>query len=366
LRRVRRTLSVCYTLSSSFSRFCEKRARDPALSRNADVCWRLAVVKTFDLLNFKDSGLDTVSGLFSKAHSQMWDPDRSVEWSAPVDDATELVDVSWVAFSKTAAFKALEPHVQQHFAKRALAHLVQSFVLAESVAQHVCLLIGLKSRWSDHRNHAAAQALDESRHHLVLSRVLDLLGGPQEEADPSTRAMFDRVLALEDLQDLVCWEQFYLESVAVNVLRDVARHATHPIIKQVFTHIQRDEARHMGFGVAFVKDLLLGMTLDEQVAFASQWLPQILTLPFNHQDPLTISRTVRWLREAGVDNSLQVCRQMMAEQGAVLERRTRQIARGTDMPQELKSARAVGLLKPEILEALNLQHHPLLQGVTAR
>jgi hypothetical protein len=39
-----------------------------------------------------------------------------------------------------------------------------------------------------------------------------------------------------------------------------------------------------------------------------------------------------------------------------------EVAAGRKVPHLLKSARRAGLLKPEILEALNVRDHPLVRG----
>jgi hypothetical protein len=53
---------------------------------------------------------------------------------------------------------------------------------------------------------------------------------------------------------------------------------------------------------------------------------------------------------------------MLREQQAINEADLAEAAAGTKVPHLLKSARRVGLLAPEILDALGLASHPLIRG----
>jgi hypothetical protein len=323
------------------------------------------MTKTFDLMQVRQSGISAVEGLFGKAHRNNWDIDRDVDWRVPMKRDDALLGPRWAPGSRTATFKKLSPQARTHFTRRSFSFMLNSLRLGEAVAEDVCFRLGLKTSNMDMRAHAAAQAMDEARHHLGYTRILEMMDEEPEEIDKGTRATFETVLALDNITDLVAWEQFYLESLAMNVLRGVVEHARHPVIKRVFQLNTRDESRHLGFGVLYVEDWLARSTLDEQVAFAARWLGQILTLSFGQQDPTALTRTTRWLFEGGESNSLELATQMMKEQMQVAAQEYEAAASGKRVPQELKSARRAGLLRPEILEALRLAEHPLVKGALA-
>lgn len=318
--------------------------------------------KTFDLLHLRHSGTYLVEGLFKKAHSHNWDPERDVDWSVPFEAGDPLMAPGWAPYSRTATYKALSKQARAHVTRRSFSFMLNSLRLGELVAEEICFKVGLKSRLSDHKAHAAAQAMDEARHAFVYTRILDAMEETPEEIDPRTRATFDQVLALDNVPDMVAWEQFYLESLAMNVLRHAKAHARHPVLKQVFALNLRDESRHMGFGVTYVAEQLAALEEADRFAFARRWLDQILTLSFGQQDPTAITRVTRWLFEAGVDNSVELAGRMLQEQGAILQAELQAIQDGTRVPQELKSARRAGLMAPDILEALGLSQHPLILG----
>ena len=55
--------------------------------------------------------------------------------------------------------------------------------------------------------------------------------------------------------------------------------------------------------------------------------------------------------------------QMLREQQAINEAEIDAAVAGTKVPHLLKSARRVGLLAPEILDAVGFGSHPLIRGV---
>jgi hypothetical protein len=234
--------------------------------------------------------------------------------------------------------------------------------VGESVAQNVCAKLVLVLREEDYRNHAAAQAMDEARHHLAYRRFLDRMGERVEDIDPGTEMMFDSLLAADDPLELIATEQFFLESFAMSIFESMREHATHPLLRRIIELITRDESRHMGFGVLYLAEWLRRQPLDTRIRFAQSWLGQILGALLDKPGPLFLARVVRRLRDAGLSDAERLGPQMLREQQAINEAELQAAAAGTKVPHLLKSARRVGLLEPEILDAVGFGNHPLVRG----
>lgn len=320
------------------------------------------MTRTFDLLNLRESGHPGISRLFARAHTHGWNVEKDVDWKIRLDADDPVMKPGWAPYSRTRSFQKLPKDVQARFSRRAFSWTLNSLQLGESVALEVCLKIAQLSRLEDYRNHATAQAMDEARHHHVYVRLIDRMEQEPEEIDQGTRGLFDQVLQADRLVDLVAWEQFYLESVAMNVLRAVKDQALNPLVKRIFALNLRDESRHMGFGVMFVEAYLQSIPLDERITFARRWLNQMLPMTFGGQDPVTPQRLMRWLYDAGAPDAVQLGMTMMAEQLPIMQKQYEDVTTGKRVPQELKSARRAGLMAPEILEALGLSDHPVILG----
>src|SRR6185369_1733431 len=243
-------------------------------------------MRTRELLQLANSGHQGINALFSKAHSAGWDIDRDIDWTQPIDADDPLIDHDWMAYGETPTFRALPERVKNYAARRALGRMLNVLQVGESVAQDVCAKIGLVVREEDYRNHAAAQAMDEARHHLAYRRFLEKMNEEPEDIDAGTEMMFDALLAADAPLELIATEQFFLESVAMDIFESIRAHARHPLLRELLTLITRDESRHMGFGVLYVAEWMRSHSLDERIAFARRWLGQILFSATDQPGPI--------------------------------------------------------------------------------
>jgi hypothetical protein len=319
-------------------------------------------MRTRDLLKLHNTGHPGINALFAKAHSADWDFERDVDWSVPVEPDDPLVAHGWAAYGQTPTFQALPERAKSHATRRAVGRMLNILQVGESVAQNVCARLVLTLREEDYRNHAAAQAMDEARHHLAYRRFIDAMQEEVENIDAGTEMMFDALLAMDDPLELIATEQFFLESFAMNIFEGLRRQATHPLLRRIVELITRDESRHMGFGVLYIADRMRREPIAWRIAFARRWMAQILGSILDRPGPILLSRVIRRLREAGVDDADTLAPRLLREQQEINAAGLADAASGANVPHLLKSARRAGLLEPEILAALDLSSHPLIRG----
>lgn len=318
-------------------------------------------MRTRELMKLENTGHQGINSIFSKAHSADWDIDRDVDWSVAVEPGDPLVDHQWTAFGRTETFQALPEEVRSYATRRSLGRVLNVLQVGESVAQDVCAKLALALRHEDHRNAAVAQAMDEARHHLAYVRFLDQMDEEPEDIDPFTEDMFDQLLALEDPAAIIAFEQFFLESMAMNIFESIHQHATHPLLRDILGLITRDESRHMGFGVLYLTEWMKQASLDERVRFAERWLARILFTVADRPGPLLMRQVIRRIGEAGHPDAESLAPALLREQAALNAEDQALLLSGRKTPHLLKSARHVGLFQPEILEATGTAGHPLVQ-----
>ncbi|HXJ33750.1 MAG TPA: ferritin-like domain-containing protein [Candidatus Eisenbacteria bacterium] len=319
-------------------------------------------MRTRDLVRLHNTGHPGINALFAKAHSADWDIENDVDWSVAVGADDPLVAPEWAAYGGTPTFRSLPQSVQTYATRRSLGRMLNILQVGESVAQNVCAKLVLVLREEDYRNHAAAQAMDEARHHLAYRRFLDRMGEEPEDIDGGTEMMFDALLAEDDPLELIATEQFFLEGFAMSIFEGLRDHATHPLLRRVIELITRDESRHMGFGVLYVAEWLRRQPQPKRIGFARHWLAQILGSLLDKPGPIFLSRVVRRLKEAGVRDAETLGPAMLREQRELNARELADAASGVKVPHLLKSARRAGLLAPDIVEALGLANQPLIRG----
>lgn len=319
-------------------------------------------MRTRDLLKLRNTGHPGINSLFAKAHSADWDFENDVDWSVPIAADDPLVAHGWAAYGKTPTFQALPEHVKIYATRRAVGRMLNILQVGESVAQNVCAKLVLTLREEDYRNHAAAQAMDEARHHLAYRRFLDAMNEEVEDIDAGTEMMFDALLAMDDPLELIATEQFFLESFAMTIFDGLRQDATHPLLRRILELITRDESRHMGFGVLYVAEWMRRQPLDRRIAFARRWLGQILGALTDMPGPIMLGRLVRRLREAGGADVDALAPRLLREQREINAAELSEAVSGRKVPHLLKSARRAGLLDPEIVAALGLANQPLIRG----
>src|SRR5262249_22172902 len=263
-------------------------------------------MKTRDLLKLRNTGHPGINALFAKAHSADWDFEHDVDWSVPVEPDDPLVAHGWAAYGRTPTFRALPERGQNHATRRAVGRLLNILQAGESVAQTVCARLVLTLHEEDYRNHAAAQAMDEARHHLAYRRFIDAMDEEVENIDAGTEMMFDGLLSMSDPLELIATEQFFLESFAMGIFESLRRDATHPLLRRILELITRDESRHMGFGVLYIAERMRTEPLEWRIAFARRWLGQILGSLLDRPGPILLARVIRRLREAGVTDAAEL------------------------------------------------------------
>ena len=319
-------------------------------------------MRTRELLKLHNTGHPGINSLFAKAHSADWDFENDVDWRLPVDPDDSLVAHGWAAYGKTPTFQALPEQVKIHATRRAVGRMLNILQVGESVAQNVCAKLVLTLREEDYRNHAAAQAMDEARHHLAYCRFIDAMDEEVEDIDSGTEMMFDALLSMNDPLELIATEQFFLESFAMSIFEGLRQDATHPLLRRILELITRDESRHMGFGVLYIAEWMRRQPGDRRIAFARQWMGQILGSLMDRPGPIMLARLVRRLHDAGVADAEVLAPQLLREQHEINAAELAEAASGVKVPHLLKSARRAGLLEPEILEALHLSSQPLIRG----
>lgn len=322
-------------------------------------------MRTRDLLKLHNTGHPGINALFAKAHSADWDIENDVDWGVAIGRDDPLVAHEWAAFGRTPTFQALPEPAKARATRRAVGRMLNILQVGESVAQNVCAKLVLGLREEDYRNHAAAQAMDEARHHLAYRRFLDRMGDEQEDIDLGTEMMFDALLASDDPLELITTEQFFLEGFAMSIFEALREHATHPLLRRIIELITRDESRHMGFGVLYVAEWMRQQPTETRVAFARVWLGQILGSLTDKPGPIFLARVIRRLHDAGVANAEALGPQMLREQREINAAELADAASGAKVPHLLKCARRAGLLAPDILDALGLAEQPLIRGALA-
>ncbi|MBK8013673.1 MAG: ferritin-like domain-containing protein [Deltaproteobacteria bacterium] len=191
---------------------------------------------------------------------------------APVSDGEYEPILSHFGFESSGYVRALRRADRERLARQLVAHNYSqiwhgeqaALVLAASLASHIEDL--------EARIFAAQQAGDEARHVLAVRRIVDRLG-PVYPCTPRFQETLDALLACETWPKQVLGLQLFVEAKALFEFRTHALLIRDAVFVQATENIQRDESRHVAFGVQYLKEHLREMTAEARedlVSYAMQ------------------------------------------------------------------------------------------------
>lgn len=172
---------------------------------------------------------DEAPRLYAEAAAAQWDPATAIDWSLPVALPPEV--------------EAAVVQVMTYLVENELAALVVPARFLGRIHPHFREVLQL----------LAIQAADEARHVEVFTRRALLAGGPPglstAGGQASLKTLFDEPdFALASFLLSVLGEGSFL-----SLLRFLVRHAPDPLTARVCELAEKDEARHVAFGLAHLR-----------------------------------------------------------------------------------------------------------------
>ncbi len=115
---------------------------------------------------------------------------------------------------------------------------------------------------------AASQVHDEARHFYVMHDYLEALGERPARMDFWARHVVEMTLATDDLAKKLLGMQLTIETIALTIFQRVRELNADPVLSELMTYYERDEARHVGLGVQMLPQMMAKMKLHQHVDLA--------------------------------------------------------------------------------------------------
>jgi hypothetical protein len=103
---------------------------------------------------------------------------------------------------------------------------------------------------------ATSQAHDEARHFYVMHDYLRELGYTPGRVDPLTQRVLDLTLGARTLTQKLLAMQLMLETIALTIFAEVRESRVEPVLADLLTYYEKDEARHVGLGTQYLPSLM--------------------------------------------------------------------------------------------------------------
>lgn len=112
---------------------------------------------------------------------------------------------------------------------------------------------------------ATSQAHDEARHFYTMYDYLVHLDYVPEKLDPAPQALLDCVLATDNLANKLLGMQLLIETIALAIFQEIRELKVEPVLAELMTYYERDEARHVGLGMQYLPMLMKDMSRAELI-----------------------------------------------------------------------------------------------------
>ena len=211
-----------------------------------------------------DSEQPDMRRLYEQAKIDQWNAATDIDWDQPLDTDGGLIADDLVDIHGTKFWDRLSA-AQQVEVNRCVARWRLSTLMAgEHGAMLVCSQLVENVQGQDEKLFQATQVVDEARHNEVLQRYVKLrLDGETYPLAGNVREIFDTLLGTSAWYLKTIGLQLIAETFAVSLFRMLAESSKDELLRQVCRRILQDEARHMGFAMLSLPDLVAQATDKE-------------------------------------------------------------------------------------------------------
>jgi rubrerythrin len=203
--------------------------------------------------------------LYEQAKRDQWNAATDIDWARPLDGDGGLIADDLVDIHGTKFWDRLSPSERVEVNRRVTQWRLSTLVHGEHGAILVCSQIVENVQGQDAKLFQATQVVDEARHNEVLQRYLALrLDGKTYPLAGNVRELFDTLLGTSSWYLKTIGLQLVAETFAVSLFRMLAESSKDEVLREVCRRILADEARHMGFGMLSLPDVVAEATEAER------------------------------------------------------------------------------------------------------
>ncbi|MFQ5415726.1 MAG: ferritin-like domain-containing protein [Myxococcota bacterium] len=204
--------------------------------------------------------IDQLRTLYANALDRQWIAVRDLNWEREIDQESfsRTFSLAGIPIQVTDFWKNLDADLRWELSRRTSAFLLSNFLHGEQGALMVAAQLVNAVPHMDAKFYASTQTLDEARHVEVFSAYIRLLDDVHPIM-PGLKRLLDATLGCEGWMHKAVGMQIVVEGLALYVFRDMRNNTDEPLLKQLLTLVSRDEARHTGFGIKYLSEVVGGL-----------------------------------------------------------------------------------------------------------
>jgi rubrerythrin len=202
--------------------------------------------------------------LYEQAKNDQWNAARDIDWDVKLEGDGGLISDDLVDINGTRFWDALSADDKVELNRQVTRWRLSTLVQGEHGAMVLCSQLVECVQGQDAKLFQATQVADEARHNEVLQRYIDLrLDGKIYGLGGNVKEIFDTLLSTSSWYLKTIGLQLVAETFAVSLFRMLAESSKDAVLRQVCRRILQDEARHMGFAMLSLPELV-GQATDAE------------------------------------------------------------------------------------------------------
>ena len=151
--------------------------------------------------------------------------------------------------------------------RRALQRIFAIILWGELAAWRISAQLADRLEPLEAKMAATSQVHDEARHFYVMYDYLSLLGDVPKTLDFAPRKLLEMVLKTDNLAYKLLGMQLMVETLALTIFQAIRLAKPEPVLTELMTYYERDEARHVGLGMQYLPMLLKDMNKIQMAGF---------------------------------------------------------------------------------------------------
>ncbi len=216
-----------------------------------DLATTLTTVWKFDY----ETKIKALRDLYEVAKKEQWNAAADIPWELEIDPSGDILDPRQDLFREFDFVKALPESEQTNLAVGNAAWILSQFLHGEQGALLCCGQLIEVVPDIDGKLYAATQVIDEARHVEVFHRYLGRLDRVYP-IDPTLQAVLNQILEADLWQMKCVGMQVIVESLAMGSFKIMKEGSRDPLLRKVVELTAQDEARHVSYGLIYMKDEL--------------------------------------------------------------------------------------------------------------
>ena len=207
-----------------------------------------------------------IKKLYELGKKLNWNVEIDVDWSPPFTPMTEgFFDFQDNQWKNHTGYKELSRDLKEEFHHDLNAWSVSQFLHGEQGALLVASQLASCAPTFNAKLYAASQTFDEARHVEAFNKYIQTRLKRSWPIGRSLKGLLDKILTDPRWDLKFIGMQVVIEGLALAAFQASRETSNDPVYKQMVEYIIRDEARHVTFGINYLKDFVQTLSEEEQM-----------------------------------------------------------------------------------------------------